>query len=62
MALSQHLREVDAQGCAPAVEGVVLGPLIGRGSSGSVHLATWKGKKIAVKVGEDWALHFFLSL
>jgi len=51
VALSQQLREAVSKSGAPPVEGLVLGPLIGRGSFRSVHLARWKGKRVACKVG-----------
>lgn len=36
----------------PPIPGVRLGPLLGRGSFGSVHYGTWNGAQIAVKVGK----------
>jgi hypothetical protein len=49
--LSRCLVEAEAQGGAPpAVEGVQLGALLGRGSFGSVHIGLWKGLKVAVKL------------
>lgn len=34
----------------PPIPGVKLGPLLGRGSFGSVYYGTWNGAQIAVKV------------
>jgi hypothetical protein len=34
----------------PPIVGVRLGPLLGKGSFGSVHYGTWNGAQIAVKV------------
>ena len=34
----------------PPIPGVKLGPLLGKGSFGSVHYGTWNGAQIAVKV------------
>ena len=34
----------------PPIAGVRLGPLLGKGSFGSVHYGTWNGAQIAVKV------------
>ena len=34
----------------PPITGVRLGPLLGKGSFGSVHYGTWNGAQIAVKV------------
>ena len=41
----------------PPIPGVKLGPLLGKGSFGSVHYGTWNGAQIAVKVGlPGWSL------
>ena len=34
----------------PPVAGATLGPLLGRGSFGSVHFGQWNGQEVAIKV------------
>ena len=34
----------------PPISGVKLGPLLGKGSFGSVHYGTWNGAQVAIKV------------
>ena len=41
---------LDPMTAVPPIEGVQLGPLLGKGSFGSVHYGTWNGKAVAVKV------------
>ena len=38
------------------IPGVKLGPLLGKGSFGSVYYGTWNGAQIAVKVWPAWPL------
>ena len=46
----QSSSPLDPITAVPPIPGVQLGPLLGKGSFGSVHYGTWNGKTVAVKV------------
>ena len=56
------LSSIEDDANQPPIAGVKLGPLLGRGSFGSVHYGTWNGAQIAVKVFHFIRLDSFLRI